>query len=58
MCADKGAMEWAEAWQTKGSAPQLGFIYLLAGDTGASNADPYATKETPTTTRVGPDRMP
>jgi hypothetical protein len=29
-------------------APQkLGFIYMLAGDTGASNTDPYATKETP-----------
>jgi hypothetical protein len=48
MCADKGAMEWAQAWQTKGPAPQkLGFIYMLAGDTGASNTDPYATKETP-----------
>jgi hypothetical protein len=48
MCADKGAMEWAEAWQAKGPAPQkLGFIYMLAGDTGASNTDPYATKETP-----------
>jgi hypothetical protein len=48
MCADKAAMEWAEAWQTKGPAPQkLGFIYMLAGDTGASNTDPYATKETP-----------
>jgi hypothetical protein len=47
MCADKGAMEWAEAWQSKGPAPQkLGFIYMLRGDNGASNTDPYATKET------------
>jgi hypothetical protein len=48
MCADKAAMEWAEAWQSKGPAPQkLGFIYMLSGDDGASNSDPYATKETP-----------
>jgi len=47
MCADKGAMDWAEAWQSKGPAPQkLGFIYMLNGDNGASNTDPYATKET------------
>ncbi len=48
MCADKAAMEWVEAWQSKGPAPQrLGFIYMLSGDNGASNTDPYATKETP-----------
>lgn len=48
MCADKGAMEWAQAWQDKGPAPQsLGFIYMLRGDNGASNTDPYATKQTP-----------
>ena len=48
MCADKAAMEWVEAWQSKGPAPQkLGFIYMLNGDNGASNTDPYATKETP-----------
>src|SRR6476620_2193781 len=48
MCADKAAMEWAQAWQEKGTAPQkLGFIYMLRGDNGASNTDPYATKATP-----------
>jgi hypothetical protein len=48
MCADKAAMEWVEAWQSKGPAPQrLGFIYMLSGDNGTSNTDPYATKETP-----------
>jgi hypothetical protein len=47
MCADKPAMEWVQAWQSHGPAPQkLGFIYMLNGDTGASNTDPYATKET------------
>src|SRR5947209_4892299 len=44
MCADKAAMEWAEAWKSKGAAPQkIGFIYMLNGDNGASNTDPYAT---------------
>jgi hypothetical protein len=48
MCADKAGMEWVEAWLNKGSAPQkLGFIYMMHGDNGASNSDPYATKEAP-----------
>jgi hypothetical protein len=44
MCMDPGAMEWAHAWQTH-AAPtgKTGFIYMLAGDTGGSNTDPYAT---------------
>ena len=47
MCADEPAMEWAKAWKSKGPAPQkLGFIYMLKGDNGASNTDPYATQET------------
>ena len=33
---------------SKGPAPQqLGFIYMLKGDGGASNTDPYASGETP-----------
>jgi hypothetical protein len=47
MCADKAAMEWVDAWQSKGPAPQkLGFVYMLKGDSGTSNTDPYATKKT------------
>jgi hypothetical protein len=47
MCADKAAMEWAKAWKSKGPAPQkLGFIYMLNGDNGTSNTDPFATEET------------
>jgi hypothetical protein len=47
MCMDPGAMSWAHAWQSH-AAPtdQTGFIYMLAGDTGASNTDPYATTKT------------
>jgi hypothetical protein len=48
MCADEAATEWAKAWKSKGPAPQkLGFIYMLRGDNGTSNTDPFATKETP-----------
>jgi hypothetical protein len=44
MCMDPNAMEWAQAWQTHGPATdKTGFIYMLAGDTGASNTEPYAT---------------
>ncbi len=47
MCADKAAMEWVQAWQGKGPAPQkLGFIYMLKGDGGISNTDPYAAEKT------------
>lgn len=44
MCADKAAMDWATAWQKKEppTAP-IGFMYMLLGDSGVSNTDPYAT---------------
>src|SRR4051794_10515671 len=46
MCMDPNAMEWAHAWQSHGPATdKTGFIYMLAGDTGASNTDPYATEK-------------
>ena len=48
MCMDPGAMDWAHAWQTHAPpTDKTGFIYMLAGDTGASNTDPYATKAAP-----------
>jgi hypothetical protein len=48
MCLDPNAMEWVQAWQTRGPAPtKTGFIYMMAGDTGASNTDPWATEKTP-----------
>jgi len=46
MCMDKAALEWAGAWmahQTPASG-KVGFMYMLAGGTDASNTDPYATK--------------
>jgi len=46
MCMDKNAMEWVGAWvERKPPAPgKVGFMYMLAGGTDASNTDPYATK--------------
>lgn len=44
MCMDSEWMKWADAWSTKGeyAAETLGISYMLAGDGGASNIDPYA----------------
>ncbi|WP_156528592.1 hypothetical protein [Sinorhizobium glycinis] len=46
MCGDANAMEWATAWIGKKEPPKgkVGFMYMLAGGTDASNTDPYATK--------------
>ena len=43
-------MTWAQAWQNKADyAPGgLGISYMLAGDGGASNIDPYAEGPTDT----------
>jgi len=48
MCADKNAMEWAHAWVKHETPPagKVGFIYMLAGGTDASNTDPYAQQPT------------
>ncbi len=48
MCLDKVAMEWASAWMTKKPPQQgkVGFMYMLAGGTDASNTDPHATQPT------------
>lgn len=48
MCMDKAAMDWVNAWvgHKPPAAGKIGFIYMLAGGTDASNTDPYATKPT------------
>jgi hypothetical protein len=45
MCGDANSMEWAMAWIGKAAPPagKVGFMYMLAGGTDASNTDPYAT---------------
>jgi hypothetical protein len=44
MCMDGEWMKWADAWQNKKefTAEGIGISYMLAGDEGASNVDPYA----------------
>src|SRR4051812_48794212 len=47
MCADKAGMESGKAWMDKAPAPRkLGLIYMLKGDQGTSNTDPFADKQT------------
>ena len=48
MCLDKEWQNWAGAWMSKGQ-PRIGstgIAYMLRGDNGASNTDPFATKPT------------
>ena len=48
MCLDKEWQKWAEAWMNK-TEPKIegtGIAYMLRGDNGASNTDPYATQPT------------
>jgi hypothetical protein len=48
MCLDKEFQGWATSWMSK-KTPQIksvGVAYMLKGDKGASNTDPYATAET------------
>jgi hypothetical protein len=49
MCLDKVWQEWGDAWMNKKEPPKrnaVGVAYMLNGDKGASNTDPYATKPT------------
>jgi hypothetical protein len=50
MCGDPNSMEWAKAWMERKEPPkgQVGFIYMLAGGSDASNTDPYAMGPTET----------
>lgn len=59
-CADKNALAWMHALMTKSTPPNAtGFMYMLAGDDGTSNTDPYATKASPTNhwVKTGPHVM-
>jgi hypothetical protein len=61
MCADKNAMEWIAAWMghKTPAAGKVGFVYMLAGGTDASNTDPHAEKPTATNhwIKTGPHIM-
>src|SRR5256886_13170163 len=61
MCADRNAMEGVDAWLNKKEPPKnkVGFMYMLAGGTDASNTDPYAQKPEATNhwVKTGPHVM-
>ncbi len=48
MCADEVWQKWAAAWMGKQpfSTDKAGTAYMLRGDHGASNTDPFAEKQT------------
>lgn len=48
MCLDAEWQKWGAAYGSKGDyeASSLGISYMLAGDEGASNTDPFATGPT------------
>lgn len=43
MCMDANALRWAQAWMSKKGPPAdaVGFMYMLAGGSDASNMDPF-----------------
>lgn len=49
MCLDEPFQAWAQAWMTRGTpqVPRVGIAYMLRGDIGVSNLDPFATERTP-----------
>ena len=48
MCLDKPWLAWAKAWMNKEPVriDTVGTAYMLAGDGGASNIDPFAKEKT------------
>jgi hypothetical protein len=48
MCMDKNALDWVSAMlaHKPPAVGKVGFMYMLAGGTDASNTDPYANKPT------------
>jgi hypothetical protein len=48
MCFDQVWLAWGDAWLNKKpfKAEKVGIAYMLAGDTGASNINPFDSQET------------
>jgi len=47
MCADENSMAFFDAWMKHENPPdKAGITYMLRGDNGASNTDPYASAKT------------
>jgi hypothetical protein len=58
LCADENGMEWVKAVGAKADPPnKVGFIYMLAGDTGTSNHDPHQRETHQHWVQTGPHVM-
>ena len=58
LCADENGMAWVNAIGSKSDPPnKIGFIYMLAGDTGTSNHDPYQRASHQHWVQTGPHVM-
>ena len=58
LCADENGMAWSKAVASKSEPPnKTGFIYMLAGDTGTSNHDPYQRASHQHWVQTGPHVM-
>jgi hypothetical protein len=58
LCADQNAMEWMKAIGDHATPPdKIGFIYMLAGDTGTTNHDPYQVTTHQHWVQTGPHVM-
>jgi hypothetical protein len=59
MCFDEPWLSWAASWMGKQPVDidRIGVGYMLAGDSGASNSDPYAEGETDDWVVAGPHLM-
>jgi hypothetical protein len=58
LCADENGMAWSKAVASKSEPPnKVGFIYMLAGDTGTSNHDPYQRASHQHWVQTGPHVM-
>jgi hypothetical protein len=58
LCADENGLAWFKAVGSKSEPPnKVGFIYMLAGDTGTSNHDPYQRASHQHWVQTGPHVM-
>jgi hypothetical protein len=58
LCADENGLAWWKAVGSKSEPPnKIGFIYMLAGDTGTSNHDPYQRASHQHWVQTGPHVM-
>jgi hypothetical protein len=58
LCADQNAMEWMKAIRERTDPPdKIGFIYMLAGDTGTTNHHPHQRETRLHWVQTGPHVM-